>query len=367
MRTHRFLPRLSARALRVVTAALAAAVLAASLLALTFSRGAPPAAAVPGIGSTGRSVSGWLPWWTIDASTTDAVAHGDALSIASPFWYELEGPRKVSGFTGAGSADVVSSLRSTGALVFPTVVESMSASRIVTVFEDATKRGRTISRLVNLAAAHGYDGLDLDFERMASTDTEKRAARIAADYVAFVQRLAARLHADGRGLSVTVMARTAETTWHTGMSATVFDYAGLGAAADVFRVMAYDRHWGGGRPGAIAPLPWVRAIIRYTTPLVPASKVELGVPTYGYDWPDGGHATAVTYRGARALQREHHTTVAWSDTSDESHFSYRAKGVRHRVWFADARSIRIRAQVAEAAGLRGIVLWTLGGEPKSAW
>jgi spore germination protein YaaH len=348
-------------------AALAAVALAGTLVALAVSGGAPPAVAAPGIGSPGRSVSGWLPWWTIDASTADAQAHAGTLSIASPFWYEFQGPRQVAGFTGAGSATVLSSLRGTGALVYPTVVESMSASRIVRVFESPTKRSRAIARLANLAASHGYDGLDLDFERMAATDTAKRAARVAADYVAFVQRLAARLHADGRGLSVTVMARTAETTWHTGMSATVYDYAGLGAAADVLRVMAYDRHWSGGKPGAIAPLPWVRAILAYATPLVPASKVELGVPTYGYDWPDGAHGTAVTYRGARALQQQHDATVVWSDTSAESHFDYRAKGVVHHVWFADARSIKLRAQVAANAGLRGIVLWTLGGEPKSVW
>jgi spore germination protein len=361
------IPRRSNLRRRSVRATLAAGVLVASLLAFATSDIAPPAAAAPGIGSPGRSVSGWLPWWTIDASTTDAVAHAYTLSIVSPFWYELQSPRRVTGFSDAGNAKVLSALRGTGALVYPTVVESMSASTIVRVFENPAKRRRAIARLANLAAAHGYDGLDLDFERMAATDTAKRAARVAADYVAFVQRLAARLHADGRGLSVTVMARTADTTWHTGMSATVYDYANLGAAADVLRVMAYGRHWSGGKPGAIAPLPWVRAILAYTTPLVPASKVELGVPTYGYDWPEGGHGAAVTYRGARALQHQHDATVVWSETSAERHFDYRAKGVVHRVWFADARSIKLRAQVAANAGLRGIVLWTLGGEPRSVW
>ncbi len=357
-----------ARPLRVWAAVVAGA-LALLLVALTLAGGPPPAAALQGIGSKGRSVSGWLPWWTIDASTADAVAHAHAhaLSIASPFWYDLRAPGRVTGFTGAGNAAVVSSLRGTGALVYPTVVESMGAPRIVTAFEDPVQRRRMITRLSRLAAQHGYDGLDLDFERMASTDTEQRAARVAAGYVRFVGRLAARLHAHGRGLSVTVMPRTAATTWHPGMSAAVYDYAGLGAAADVFRVMAYDHHYSGGPPGPIAPLPWVRAVIDYTTSHVRASKVELGVPTYGYDWPDGKRGTSVTYAEARALHRKHHVAVWWSATNAESHFTYRAKGVRHRVWFADGRSIRVRAQVAENAGLRGIVLWTLGGEPRSAW
>jgi spore germination protein len=327
----------------------------------------PSTAAQPGLASRGRSVSGWLPWWTIEASTADAVAYGDALSIVSPFWYDLDEPAHLRGFRGAGDPSVLKALGSTGADVFPTVVSSIGAAKMVASLDDRPTRRQMVGRLATLASIRDYGGLDLDFERMASTATKKRAQRLASLFVTFVQELADRLHADGRGLSVTVMPRTAATTWHPGMSAIVYDQAGLGAAADVLRVMAYNRHWSGSVPGGVAPLPWVQDVIAYTTSQVPPSKVELGVPTYGFDWPEGGRGTAVTYRRAQGLLRLHDATRRWDAIGAEPNFTYRSNRVRHYVWYADARSIRARASLAADHGLRGISLWTLGGEPRSAW
>ena len=36
---------------------------------------------------------------------------------------------------------------------------------------------------------------------------------------------------------------------------------------------------------AVAPLPNVRQVVEYALTEIPASKIWLGVPLYGYDWP----------------------------------------------------------------------------------
>lgn len=351
----------------IVAATLAALALVAGLV-LAVAPPPSPALATSAIGDRGRTVSGWLPYWTMPASVADVVAHGTSVGIASPFWYDLDTPEHLTKYPGAGDANVVAKLRTAGASVMPTVVSSIGAAHMVGALKHQATRAEMEARLVTLAATHGYDGIDLDFERMAATATHRQAKRLASLYVTFVSELAGHLHARGLQLSVTVMPRTDASTWHTGMSAVIYDYAGLGTAADTLRIMAYNRHMPGTRPGGVAPLPWVRDVLDYAVAHVPPERVELGVPTYGFDWVDTtttGHS--VTFRTARWLRHRHDATVEWHDVSGEPSFRYRDHGVRHVVWYSSARSIRARAAVAADYGLRGITLWYLGGEAPAAW
>ncbi len=62
----------------------------------------------------------------------------------------------------------------------------------------------------------------------------------------------------------------------------VYDIGGIGQVADRVRIMAYDYHVKG--IGPIAPMPWVRSIVEYSTSVMPAGKLQIGVPTYGRAW-----------------------------------------------------------------------------------
>ena len=69
--------------------------------------------------------------------------------------------------------------------------------------------------------------------------------------------------------------------------------------------MGYDYHWATSPPGPVAPVGWIRAVLRYAKTQIPASKIILGIPLYGYDW-SGGHGTAVTWLQALRLSRQYH-------------------------------------------------------------
>ena len=51
--------------------------------------------------------------------------------------------------------------------------------------------------------------------------------------------------------------------------------------------MAYDEHSLPGQPGAIAGYPWVKEALAALTREVPAGRIILGLPGYGYDWSEG--------------------------------------------------------------------------------
>jgi spore germination protein YaaH len=79
---------------------------------------------------------------------------------------------------------------------------------------------------------------------------------------------------------------------------------------------------------------------------------------------------ALVWEEADALRQEQGAALQWWEADDlglvqEPWFSY-AEGARH-VTFANADSVEARAQLARDAGLRGVILWRLGGEDPGLW
>jgi spore germination protein YaaH len=319
--------------------------------------------------TTRRIVSGWLPYWTMPAALGTATENGDLWGDASPFWYQATSATAITAHTGAGDPDVVSQLRAKGIKVVPTVTETLDAAAMATLLASPSQRTAHVNTLVALVADNGYDGIDLDYESMNYGGTAAQKASVATGFVALATQLGTALDADGKLLSVTVGARTASTNWWP-----VHDYAALGKVADRFRIMAYDYSYAGGTPGAIAPLPWVKEVVEYAVSVVPANRIQLGVPLYGYDWPqdtaadDGwGNATSLTYEGVEALRTSVGATREWYADVAAPSFTYTAGGKEHQVWYSDQDSTMVKVRLVDRYGLQGVVFWAVGSEDEGMW
>jgi spore germination protein len=316
-----------------------------------------------------RIVSGWLPYWTAAASLATVDANADLWSDASPFWYAATGATTVLPKSGAGDPAVVSDLRGRGVLVLPTVTETLNAADMAALLADPVQRSAHVQTLVDLVTGNGFDGIDLDYESMNYGGTAEQKAAVRDGFVALAGELGAALDAQGKLLSVTVGARTATTNWWP-----VHDYARLGAVADRFRIMAYDYHGASSTPGAVAPLGWVQQVVSYAVSVVPKGKIQLGVPLYGYDWPqdpaaaDGwGRATALTYRQAEALRIAVGAARQWSSTDGAPYFTYTKDGVAHQVWYNDVDSTKAKMTFVGTYGLKGLAFWAVGYEDDRQW
>jgi spore germination protein YaaH len=77
----------------------------------------------------------------------------------------------------------------------------------------------------------------------------------------------------------------------------------------------------------------------------------------------------VTLAGEQAidLARSHGATPVFDPVQRELTFGYRAKGVRHRVWFSNPHAVAARYQLARNDGMLGAAYWAAGLEQRGTW
>ncbi|WP_249011602.1 glycosyl hydrolase family 18 protein [Conexibacter sp. DBS9H8] len=340
--------------------------------------GAPAASAVtplaPAQSARLNGISVWVPYWDLSASLASALAHAGEIAVAHPFLQEITQTATVVDQSGGQAAAVDAQLAAAHLQVIPTVTETARMDAFAATLSHPRRATALLDALVGIAAAPHVNGIDLDFENLAvGNGNPIAAARVATLYPVFVARLCARLHRIGRSCEVTVMANnSAILSGAGGLDPSVYDDAALGRAADRVQVMAYDDHTPGGPSGPIAPWPWVQSVLAYTLSEIPADKVILGVPTYGYDWSgSSGSASTVTAAGAEALAAAQRVPVRWDSADAEPFFAYltgpRRHRVRHTVWFEDGTAVADRAVLAADDHLAGIALWAAGDEDAATW
>ncbi|MGC8723331.1 MAG: glycosyl hydrolase family 18 protein [Acidobacteriota bacterium] len=220
------------------------------------------------------------------------------------------------------------------------------------------KMRRHAAALAALCQNLGYDGVDLDWESLKAKERDR--------FSEFVEALAADLHAEGKRLAIAVSPKTSEPGGWSGAKAE--DWRRLGVAVDEFKVMTYDYSGPWSPPGPIAPPDWMDAVLTFAESEVPAEKIMMGLPFYGYDW-SGGSAVGLDWADAQALIARYAPTVT-RDPSGEETFTYTdAMGIVHTVFFQDTQSIQDKIQVLTSRhpGIRGVAIWVLEREDPSFW
>lgn len=214
-------------------------------------------------------------------------------------------------------------------------------------------RARAIADIAATADEYGYDGVNIDLERVPPEDREALTG--------FTRDLTATLRAKGKMVSIAVPGKTTDDL--TDPSSGAFDLEALGAIVDRIVLMAYDEHWDSGPPGPVASLPWVEAVVRYAVSQVSPDKLLLGVAFYGYDWPARGTGEGVSMREAMRRGTEAGAELQWDPIALVPFFRV---GPR-TIYFENARSLAHKLEVQANAGLAGIAPWRLGHELPEVW
>ena len=217
--------------------------------------------------------------------------------------------------------------------------------RLHALLSSPAKRDRVAARLAGSVADQGWDGVNVDLERVRAADGD--------GLVAFVQALQDLMPA-ARTVSIDISAATSARAYRD----RGYRLAGLRDAADVIDLMTYDDHgpgWSG--PGPVGPLAWQRSAMVSLLEQVPPRKARLGFGGYGYTWPRHGAGRSVTDAEARELVAADGATAVWNSVAGEWTARLSDGTV---LWWADARSYALRLRLARDLGVGGLAVWRIG-------
>jgi spore germination protein YaaH len=289
----------------------------------------------------------WIGADTAQSGNAAFVADPDHLDAIHPQWASLDssGTPQVAAF--ADDPQVMATAHSHGILLIPLIFMGQVANVRVVLSSPAAIAGH-VAQLDALAQAHGYDGLELDYEALWT-------AADRAPFLALVGQLADALHAHGRVLTLAVPA----LAYDDGNNA--YDYAALAQKADVIHLMGYDYHYLGSHLGPLAPRGWINAVAARVQTLGVGQKTILGVANFaiGSGWYTTAGAALAQCSGYSSAT-DHMQTCSFGH--DDPGLAPHCTTPMGEAWFEDASSVAEKAQLAHAYGLRGIAYYTVGGE-----
>lgn len=229
-----------------------------------------------------------------------------------------------------------------------------SNTLIHSVVQNPEYKNNLIQQLLDTIRQKNYDGLDIDFEYILAEDRDA--------FTTFVTDTATVLHAEGYTVSIALAPKTSAD--QPGLLYEGKDYRALGAITDSVLLMTYEWGYTYGPNMAVAPLNKVRQVVDYAITEIPAQKINLGIPNYGYDWPlpfVRGTTAAVTVGNVEAIQIaiQNNAAISFDETAQSPFFRYFRDDTEHEVWFEDVRSIRSKFGLIESYGLRGAGYWQL--------
>ena len=299
-----------------------------------------------------------IAYFSVGANRDGALVKGTA-SAPSTGW---------AGWTSSRMTNVIDQAHSNGVRVVLTVSmmawDSASAANMATFLGSSSARASLVSQIVAAVKDRDADGVNLDFEMVASS--------VRDQYTSFIRQLKAALVAGGVGSYLTVCTTAGAATWATG-----YDVAGLTAsgAADAIFVMGYDYSWSGSaRAGAVAPIdsPYtldVNGTMNDFLSETSGSKLIWGVPYYGRTWPTSSNLlNATTIDGiSHAYYYTGHLAQAqqfgriWDDVGKTPWYRYWDSAAENWVegYYDDPQSLAVKYDLVNARGLAGTGMWTL--------
>ena len=300
--------------------------------------------------SSARSYVRWAYYVPDDPRSYAALqASHPYLDIVSPDAWRLQPDGSI---TSRIQPRGVAQMRSWGLRGVPMLSNSRWADPMRPFVASPAARPRAARQLAALVIEGGYDGIHFDIEYIQTRDGPALEA--------FVADVGARIRGDGRLVTMALPAKTARENRDP-----AFNYARLGRLLDLAVIMAYDYSYAAGKPGPVAPLPWVNQVVDYSLSQIPREKVLLGIPWYGYDWNISARRPGryVAYGEVAGKQGVH----GYDGLIQAPSLYYIANGQRHQVWYENARSVSQKLKIVVNQGLGGWAAWRLGYDDPAIW
>lgn len=250
------------------------------------------------------------------------------------------------------------------------VLEIMDNNDITAVLNNPLARQNTRENILALVQQKGLDGINIDVEYQGIPDTT-----IINNFTLFIQEFRDFISRSQINipLSLDVHADSVVKT-------RLFELGKIHPYLDQIIIMGYDFF----RPnsansGPIAPLNGkekfeydITTTINDFIKVVPAQKLILGIPFYGYEWetetaqpfsktiPNSG--ALATYGRIQKLISDQRLTPKLDELSQSPYLIFEKDGVIHQIFYEDVYSLTKKIDLVKNSKLSGIAIWAVGYE-----
>jgi hypothetical protein len=306
-----------------------------------------------------HEVFGFAPYWTLQQSGGFNVA---GISTLAYFSLDVNPDGSVahsgSGWNGYQSqalVDLVNRAHAAGDRVVLTV-NNFDQNQLNQLTSSPTAASQLAKQVLGLVTQKNLDGVNLDFEGTGSADQ--------AGLTRLVTTVSNVLHASNPHYQVSMDTYGSSAAGSNGF----FNVPALASVVDAFFVMEYNPNLAASQ-SATSPLTSgmfsdQTAADEYASAVSP-SKVILGLPFFGIDWPtsDGtltAQATGPASTPSLGEIRASGHPIYWDPVTDSGWTSYQVGGQWHETFFDVPTSFYDAAALAQNAGLGGVGIWALG-------
>ncbi len=265
-----------------------------------------------------------------------------------------------SGFQSQALADLITRAHAAGERVVLTVTDFDQGS-LNALTSSPTAAGTLSSALIPLLTAKSLDGVNYDFEGEGSGDQVGLTNLVTA--------VSGALRAADPHWQITMDTYASSA----GDSSGFYNIPALVPAVDAFFVMDYELNLAG---TATAASPLTSGMYSSQTTLAqytaaaPASKVILGTPFFGIDWPTNNGTMAANATGGASdipdSQAQANGPEYWDPVTHTAWTSYQVGGQWHESYYEGENGLYDLSQLASHYGVRGVGIWALGMESDGA-
>ncbi len=214
------------------------------------------------------------------------------------------------------------------------------------------------------------DGVNIDFEfpRTTNTFTGESNADLFQD---LISRVYNNVKGDNPDHHITFCV--------AGSVETVYRNTELSQYIDAVFLMGYDYHWGSSsQTGPVSPFDYgeldVTDSVVTLKDYYPSTKIIMGIPFYGYDWPceDDTARSSTTDMGSSILMKDAVDNAEvygrrWYSDSSTPWYAYETAEGWRQTWYDDEESLSVKWDYVVSEGLAGTGFWALGYEEPSIW
>lgn len=330
-----------------------------------------------------KIIYGFLPYWNIQKATLQpeltSVGYFSLIFDHTGSIVSRQDQEAEQGYHKLQSDDFVNMLQQAqkNHTKIEIVLAQFNPDEITAFLLSPASQEKLLSELNSILLEYPFTGVNVDIEYTGTV-----TPNLQADLTTFIHNLNQNLKQRKTPirLSIDIFASAGDNN-------NIWNLKDLSKEVDEVVVMAYDFHRRSSPlAGPVAPLfggkkLWDSDITEHLKEIitsVPASKILLGVPFYGYEWqttsrdpqaqtlPDTG-STASFDRVQTILAQKDKLDVqeGWSEEALSPFLSYREDGQIFMIYYENSRSLSYKLDLVNQLDLGGIAIWALGYEQGS--